>query len=213
MNCSAFEGLIALYVERDLRESERAIVELHLQACAACRDLAHELRESQSIVKNLRQGAVHPAALTEVRQRVLNEVGNLEPAPAWVLVMHRLIFAGLHRKTAIAGVVLVALVSGGVWYTQTRVVSKPGIEAPIEIASVELPSADVPLDVHEPLVVVSRPVAPVEPVEVLPPEEESTTQVIDERAPPEPRVSQIPMKFVTDDPDIIIYWLPSDKGD
>jgi hypothetical protein len=26
-------------------------------------------------------------------------------------------------------------------------------------------------------------------------------------------VSQLPMKFLTDDPNIIIYWLPTDKGD
>jgi hypothetical protein len=48
-------------------------------------------------------------------------------------------------------------------------------------------------------------------VEVLLAEPE--VQVIDEPVPAESQVSQIPMKFVTDDPDIIIYWLPSDKGD
>jgi hypothetical protein len=52
----------------------------------------------------------------------------------------------------------------------------------------------------------------VQVLEVLP-VEEPEVQLIDEPVPPESQVSQIPMKFVTDDPDIIIYWLPSDKGD
>ncbi len=108
--CMALESLIALYVEGDLPVSDRRRVETHLQSCVACRALAEELRESQSIFKALRAATVNSSDLADVRERVLNEVGDLEPAPGWVVTMHRLFFAGLRRRNAIAGVVLAALV-------------------------------------------------------------------------------------------------------
>src|SRR2546423_1671311 len=98
MNCVRLQNLVALYVEGDLRESELRRVETHLQECSICRDLVDVLRESQSAFKDLRLGAVNLTALAEVRQRIMIVLGELDPAPAWVLMMHRLIFTGLRRK-------------------------------------------------------------------------------------------------------------------
>jgi len=215
MKCRAMEPLIALYIEADLAASDRRRVESHLKDCKACSCLAEDLRESQFMFKTLRAGTVNSSDLADVRERVLNEVGDLEPAPGWVVTMHRLFFAGLRRRNAIAGVLLAALITGSVWYSETRAVQEVGKEAPVDVASFEAPAPVDLQNVTPPSVVAPRIVNRAEPIaiaEVLP-AEDLEVRAIEEPVPPEPQVSQIPMKFVTDDPNIIIYWLPSDKGD
>jgi anti-sigma factor RsiW len=216
MNCTALKSLIALYVEGDLPVSDLRPVETHLQSCTACNALAEDLRESQSIFKALRVGTVNASDLADVRERVLNEVGDLEPAPGWVVAMHRLFFAGFRRKAAIAGVVVAVLISGSVWYSQKRVTSVAKHEASIEVATLEVPSVfDLPVVVPPALKaprIAKRAAAPETLVESLP--EIPAEPVVLEPIPPQIQVSQVPpMKFVTDDPNIIIYWLPTDKGD
>jgi anti-sigma factor RsiW len=215
MNCKAFESLIALYIEGDLSASDLSRVVCHLDGCAACRYFADDMRESQSMFKSLRAGTVNSAELADVRQRVLNEVGDLDPAPGWVVTMHRLFFAGLRRRNAIAGALVAALITGSVWYSETRIVHELKSEAPVDVAKFEAPApVDLPYVVQRSVAaprIVKR-AEPLELTEVLP-EEAHEVHLIEDMVPLEPQVSRIPMKFVTDDPDIIIYWLPTDKGD
>jgi anti-sigma factor RsiW len=213
MKCAALESLIALYVEDDLPASDRRRIETHLQTCAVCSGLAEDLRESQSMFKSLRAGTVKSADLIDVRERVLNEVGDLEPAPGWVVTMHRLFFAGLRRKNAIAGVVLATVVSGGLWYSQSHVAGEGKKELPVAVATLEVPPSELLSDVVVPPAKLDRNRVP--PVQVFEefPVDQPEVQSINEQVPAESQVSQIPMKFVTDDPNIIIYWLPSDQGD
>ena len=216
MNCTAFEPLIALFVEGDLRDAEHLRVEAHIRGCVACRNLADELRESLGVFKELRHDAIQMSALVTVRQRVLNEVGDLDPAPGWVIGMHRLFFAGLRRRNAIAGVVLAAVISGGVWYSQKSDVRKIKNESPVAVARLDAPAELVSPVLIPPAPAVPRIVKRTALPEVL---LEGPAEIPAEPAVPEPlqqqvQVSQLPpMKFVTDDPDIIIYWLPADKGD
>jgi hypothetical protein len=213
MNCAALESLIALYVEDDLSASDKRRIETHLQTCPVCSGLAEDLRESQSMFKSLRAGTVKSADLINVRERVLNEVGDLEPAPGWVLAMNRLLFAGLRRKNAIAGVVLATIVSGGLWYSHSRAVGERKFEPPVDLVryepppSIDLPNvAGVSADSSR---IAKHTTAPEIPAEV--PGEIPVVPPIVESSPQE--ALQLPMKFVTDDPNIIIYWLPADKGD
>ncbi len=207
LNCVSFEPLIALFVEGDLRESDRLRVEKHLKSCARCGELLIELQKSQAAFKTLRQGVVNSGALSEVRERVLNDIGDLDPAPAWAVAVHRMIFAGLRRRTAIAGVAVGALVLGGVWLGLPHHEAEPSREpaSPLAIAAVNEPTI--------------QPDATEEQTFVKP---EKTPNSRKHRAIPKERDTrvaaqtdsvQFPIKFVTDDPNIIIYWLPSDKGD
>ena len=215
MKCTALESLIALYIEGDLPVSSRRRVEAHLQSCSACKTLAEDLRESQSLFKVLRAATVNSSDLSGVRERVLNEVGDLEPAPGWVITVHRLFFAGMRRRNAIAGVLLAALVSGGAWYSQWHLAGERTNEAPVDVASFEVPAPADVANMDQPSVKAPQIVKPAEPLEIPEalPAEVSAEQSVDEPALTQSQVSQIPMKFVTDDPDIIIYWLPTDKGD
>jgi anti-sigma factor RsiW len=152
MNCKAFESLIALYIEGDLSASDLSRVVSHLDGCAACRYFADDLRESQSMFKTLRAGTVNSSDLAGVRHRVLNEVGDLDPAPAWVVAMHRLFFAGLRRRSAIAGALLAALITGSVWYSEMRAVHEVNKESPVEVARFEPPASVGPPNVAQPSV-------------------------------------------------------------
>jgi len=216
MNCTAFEHRIALFVEGDLRDSERVGVETHIRGCVSCRNLADELQESLGVFKDLRQDAIQMSALVTVRQRVLNEVGDLDPAPGWVTGMHRLFFAGFRRRNAIAGILLAAVISGSVWYSQKTAVQKVAIEAPAAVANLHVPAELVsPVRIAPPPEVrrvVKR--TSLEEVQIDAPPEIPAESADLEPDPPQSQASQIlPMKFVTDDPNIIIYWLPTDKGD
>jgi predicted anti-sigma-YlaC factor YlaD len=59
MNCKAMESLIALYIEGDLGASDFSRVVSHLDGCAACRYLADDMRECQSMFKSLRAATVN----------------------------------------------------------------------------------------------------------------------------------------------------------
>ena len=83
MKCRYSESDIALYIEGDIHTSRAYEIEAHLVACSTCRELAGELRESQSMLKTLRQDTVSADALSHVRDRVLSEIACPNVRPAW----------------------------------------------------------------------------------------------------------------------------------
>ncbi len=102
MKCRYSENDIALYVGGDLLPSKAFEIQRHLMACDECRELSGELRDSQGILKSLRQDPVSTTALAAVRMRVLAEIGRRS---RWV---------GGRWVYAVAGAVFVAVVSVGV---------------------------------------------------------------------------------------------------
>jgi anti-sigma factor RsiW len=74
MSCSKFETDIALYAGGDLPPGRMARVEAHLAECADCRALAEDLRAEQALLSELRDDPLEDAMLAQVRQRVLAEV-------------------------------------------------------------------------------------------------------------------------------------------
>jgi len=229
MNCNNLESLIALYVEGDLSMPDRRRIETHLQSCPACSDLTKDLRDSQSMFKSLRAGTVDASDLAGVRERVLNKVGDLETAPGWVVTVHRIFFAGLRRRNAIAGIAVAALVVGVTWYSHMRTIGVPStversVAEPNAVARLDTRAEAVPqtpvlaqastLPKTLPQTKVSRVARrAVKPAPVDAPPEIAFSPLIAESVPEPSLTLEVPMKFVTDNPDIIIYWLPADKGD
>ena len=200
-NCGEFEQLLALYVEEDLAASDRARVETHLNECLSCRDLAADLKESQEVFKSIRRDVPDATALSSLRERVLAEVTGLE-ALTW---FERIIFGGLRRKAALAGIALVLGTSGALWFARS-----PGIVPdPPVVAAVKDPAPPPsPLPVPEPqpevVAVVSTPPVSSRALHTNP---LATPQ------PPAEEPKQVAIKFLTDDPNIIIYWLVDEKGE
>ncbi len=210
-DCAALQKQIALYVEGDLQDADCRKLESHLRACASCWDVEAELRESQALFKSLRLGQPNTAALEEVRERVRIQVGDLQPVPVWARWAHQLLFAGLRRKPAIAGAAFAALVTVGLWYANFSRVGTPPLQPATEVAQFQVSGPGVQPSVEKPPAVVTAPQPRMKRTvpKVEEPMEIAALAPSDERE----QISQTPMKFLTDDPDIIIYWLPRDKGD
>ncbi|HVP46508.1 MAG TPA: zf-HC2 domain-containing protein [Bryobacteraceae bacterium] len=176
MSCAKFEPLIALYVERDLPESEARMVEMHLEACPDCREFAAEMRESQAALKSLRTDFVEEAVFGKVRTEVVSRLSTPRQTAAW-------------PRYAVAAMLLMGLCAGWLWYTRPAASLKfqPGIAA------------------------IAPP--PVTRVSALP-QRVPRARVRPHRARPAPAFRSEPLvvKIVTDDPQVVIYWLVDQNG-
>jgi hypothetical protein len=195
MSCVDWEERIALYAGGDLSPVEAEAVEQHVAECAGCQVLLGGLRESLRLVREVHSEPIEAAHFAAVRARVLAE---LERAPA-----RRWRFAWGFAMATAALVLLMAM-----W-------PRP------EHRSVR--QAFVPPAVHEggaDSLVRGGPPGP-------PPRAPRTaraqrkagpggpgTQKVPPRAsaPPEPAEPMV-VKLLTNDPDVVIYWITSTKGE
>jgi hypothetical protein len=74
MNCSEWEERIALYAGGDLHPAEAAEVERHLGDCPGCRLFASDLKESLELLQDVHREPLAPAHFAAVRARVLAEL-------------------------------------------------------------------------------------------------------------------------------------------
>ena len=83
-------------------------IQAHLSVCTRCRDLAMELRESQAALKTLRQDNVSGTSLALVRSQVLAEIQAGVRRPVWGRWVY-----------ALAGAVFVVVLAVG-WMLEMR---------------------------------------------------------------------------------------------
>jgi anti-sigma factor RsiW len=184
MSCSQFEELIALYIEGDLPERNIRPVEEHLKLCPACREFAEELTASQSALKALGSEPVDEALYSQMRQRVLTEIGARQ-ATAWPIWVY-----------ALAASCMVVL---AVWaFLEHRPAQPPREEA----AHISRPQDSRPAEPAPRLIVprlLPRTRGPARP----------RTVAVETPVSAEPLL----VKLITDDPDVVIYWLIDKNGD
>ena len=190
MSCS-FEALVALHVEGDLNESERQRVESHLRTCPDCWDLAEDLRESQAIFKSIRQDVPSQAMVSAVRARVLEDVAGMESG-GW---FSRFFLFGFRQRATLAGVALLIIGGGALWLA--RGPEAPVLLPPSAVVRLQAVMESVPPPVERPPAVKPR-VRRQRPATVLQSQEPQ---------------QQVTIRLVTDDPNVIIYWLGDEKGD
>ena len=204
MSCHDFERLVALSVEGDLDGMEQRRVESHLAMCSACRGLAEELKESQAAFKSIRQDLPDQTMLRSVRTRVLDDVAGMHSLN-W---FERLFLGGLRQRATLAGIAL--LVVGGwiIWNLQNRDVPVVVVPPPpvVAVHQAQVFTEEVDVTPAIPRVVVPKPrIRQPRPVPAAVPEE---------LVEPVMAEQQVPIKFVTDNPNVIIYWLGDQrKGD
>ena len=234
MKCSRASRLLALDVEGDLQDSQCGPLDAHLRECGNCRNLAAELVDSQALVKSLRRDAVPEAALSSVRRQVLPRIARIDNSPNWGLRVERALmsrFRPRYAMTAIAAILVVSgvFVSGIVWRTGSESIPVAEVIQPvpeeippsINVAG-RLPDTE-PTETVVETPVQSRPlaelgsagseVAVAAPTLLEPRELPARDLPAIDSANAGP-VSQIVVKLVTDDPNVIIYWLiDSEQGD
>ncbi len=224
MNCRRWERWLALDVEGDLPEPRRGALERHLRECEACAALAEELGASQGLLKSLNADRVPDASLARVRRDVLPRAAALQASPDWRLRLERAVMAALRPRYAFSAVAVVLAVGALV---VSGLVPGPAIEpAPAPVAAVTAdtaippverppvpPPIESPADLVESAVATASAQPETAPVSVAvnaaPLLDPRPTPVVDTVAPAAVNADRPPtvVKLVTDDPNIIIYWL------
>jgi len=218
MNCLDFEKLIALDIEGDLPELKAEKLGAHLKACRNCREFKDELRASQAMLKSLAEESAEEAVLEEVRGRVLEGIAA-EAKPPRFLAWRFAVGAALVTTAIVAAVTLwrprtplqVARISqppmqehpdvgtrqrgqdGGATASETPAPQRGGEKQ----ASPEVTRAASKAS--------ERPPARTEKAEhVVRRQKQSQAPLAAHLEPPQPE--PLTVKFMTDDPNVVIYW-------
>lgn len=201
MTCGYSERGLSLYAEGDLPEAEALEIEQHLSECAGCRTFMTELRESQSVLKAIRQDTFGLTAQISVRAKVLEQVNAGGPSPGWSLRVEKWLF-GYRRRLVIGALAMVLVGLGTMWLVRGRP------DAPQQEVTSVVPD---PAIVPPPVAAQPPPVVERKPVKVRRPR---VVPVVAEELPPSEAapVSPVVVKVFTDDPNVIIYWLLDGNG-
>lgn len=182
MSCAKWKNDIALYAGEDLAAGRIAPVESHLAACAECRALLEDLRDGRGLLGDWQEEPFEDAMLAQVRRRVLARVSETRrPRPAL-------------WKLALAAALVLAVWLG--WPRQAR--KQPRTAARLEVprSVAPAPAPAVRTAIMQATHRVARRRRPYAPVE---------------RAQAQPPGAPLLVQFVTDDPNIVIYWLVDQK--
>lgn len=223
MNCPDFERLIALDVEGDLPEPKGRAAAEHLRACPSCRQFAESLKISQALLKELGQEPVDEPMVQEVRRRVrdgLASATQLPVFPVWRLAMG----AGLMAALILA--VLAMRHHSREEATQVVAEKSAPASSPMHSAAsknetresrIEAGSAkSVPAARHSG----NNPWGGMRPTSILPAPSVAGTLKSPRAVPPgefssasmrasaeAQRLQPLTVKLITDNPNVVIYWL------
>ena len=190
MNCANREEQIALYMGGDLTPVEAKEVERHLAECPGCQVFASGMRDSLKVLRDAHREGVTEAALAAVRTRVWSELAPRR-RPLW-------------RSPWVYGLAAAALLLAMVWMRPAG--PRRRVEAPAkQIAIAPPPPAPEPVVERAPVRVVrvgararrrhlAKPAGP--PLVAVSPDEKPLV-----------------VKMVTEDPDVVIYWITDTRGE
>jgi len=121
-------------------------------------------------------------------------------------LFERLFWGGFRQRATLAGIA-VLLVSGALlWLSYRQTVPRSNATDPVAVVRIPTPEPE--------FVVAPTPPSPVPPPkpEVRRARRQTPRQVV-VSPEPQPQVTQVTIKLLTDDPNVIIYWLGDEKGD
>jgi hypothetical protein len=190
MSCRDWEERIALYAGGDAATAEAAAVEAHVAGCSGCQALLAGLRHSLNLLQETHREPLDEAHFAAVRSRVLARIAS-EPKPWW---RRYWVYACL--VAAAAALVLTHLPS-----------------EPPRYPSSSTPLAAVP---PKPLPEMSTPLTPTvragrKRVRLAAAPQTSGRKPSTATTRPA-LVEPLLVKLITDDPDVVIYWITDAKG-
>jgi hypothetical protein len=216
------ENELALYVEGDLPPDKASEVDVHLVPCVLCRELVEELRETQSVFKSMKQEAVSPQALAQLRARVLGEVAARNLRPGWGRWVYALAGVGIVLAVALGVVTRYRHSAANVQQVvQRQSVERQLIErhSPPFQGGVAAPKAQtgwLASDNHVPNHpgATSFDASPYRARASRHPSLERRGIGMTQPAPQKPaeQPKEIMVKLLTDDPNVVIYWLVDQNG-
>jgi hypothetical protein len=201
MNCREWEEPIALYLGGESRGVMAAEAERHLRDCAGCQVFASGMKETLALLDEAHREVPAEVHFAAVRARVMAEVAR-QGRPLW-------------RRAwvyAVASAVLIgaALAGARVWRTVEPLpavalarpaVVRQALELPRIAARKDGATGSVPSHERE------RVFSAKSKTILL--EQRTNRRVAPQRSPGE----TVLVRLVTDDPDVVIYWIADRKGD
>ncbi|MBI2841527.1 MAG: zf-HC2 domain-containing protein [Acidobacteria bacterium] len=190
MSCQKYDDLLALFAGGDLGASEEERIEAHIATCSSCRAIVEELRSHREVLAGLADEAVDDAVLRSVRRRVM---ARIEPRA------HR---TGAWRWAWAAAAAIGAIL------VSVAVLKHPHDQRPVSTTQHPQPA---------PTVRAAEPSA--SPAENLAAQTQSVTQIARVQAPHSSPLTgakaaePLVVKMLTDDPDVVIYWLVDSEGE
>jgi anti-sigma factor RsiW len=213
MKCSRWHQLIALDVGGELRGRPARRVERHLDTCPACRKLAQALKSDLEVLSGLESDELNGMAFGSVRGEVMAEIEKRHAFPMAA------VFSG-HNRVAVAAAAVALLAAlivmwPGAGPDEPRIVEESVRKTtdaadPLVEAGSEEPDF-LAATVHEPLEQ-QLPDLDREPRTVVA-RAESPSVALPAAVSPSALVEPMTMKILTDDPDVVIYWIVDSKGE
>lgn len=191
MSCSDWEERIALYAGGDLSAAQVSDVERHVSECAGCQVLLSGLRESLELLREAHEEPLDAAHFVAVRARVLSELERGRRPWWW--------YAWVYAMVAAAMVVLIAVRPKRLAAPEPAAATKTMATAPASVAT-SLATAET-----------SAGATPTPPPRRGRRRPKPSVEVIARSA--EKPAESIVVKLITDDPDVIIYWITDTKGE
>lgn len=186
MKCPDFEKLIALDLEGDLPQRKGKAVAEHLKGCRPCQEFTEKLKESQTLLKSLAQESVDDGVLQELRQSVLKGLPTKEERqrfPVWRYALG----AGVTAIMVLAAITL--------WHPSNDRVADVSRAIPNQTATEAVEQQTLTL-------------APRSSVRARKGKSNlHRRKYFNSSLTASERPQQLTIKLVTDDPNVVIYWL------
>jgi hypothetical protein len=132
VSCGFSEDWIALHAEGDLDGNARELTRCHLIGCRQCAALFEQLRDSQRLLKSLRQQTAMPDDCVRMRHGVMSAIGaHRFGIGGWLLAMERTFVLGVRRHAYALSALALVLISASVMAQNRSMLSGARSAAPI----------------------------------------------------------------------------------
>ncbi len=112
MSCRFSQEQLASYVEGDLSGAAEECTARHLAACDECRRFLDQLRQSQALLKSMRQATVSSMDCVRMRRDVMAIISARQERESWALRLERALVLGVRRRPyALATAAFLCIVS------------------------------------------------------------------------------------------------------
>jgi hypothetical protein len=135
-NCSTISKLLEKYLDQEVTDAERSLVEGHIPDCPACREVLHSMKSLGNLIRNPVEEAVGKESFPWVWQKIEKEGSLKEELTWWETLRDWLEATPLFRKRvlipAAAVMIIFILITAPLLFEKTSSYPGPSVVEYIE---------------------------------------------------------------------------------